>query len=302
MLSKAIESYLQVRRAAGFQLYHDGSILLRFSRYACERGEAHLVSETAIEWAGQAVSLSERDRRLRALVRFAHHAYAEDPKHQIPPQDLYLRYRHRRTPFIFSSVHISHLLEQAQLLGPRGSLRPHTYITLISLLSVTGLRVSEALNLRFDDLTPDGLVVRRTKFRKSRLVPLHETTVQGLQEYEVHRRKLVPSDNYFFVSLHGHRMCYESVRKVFHSLVERAGINCGDNRRPPQIHSLRHTFAVRALKDCRCDRDYVDRHLLALSTYLGHAHVADTYWYLEATPELLGDIAAARDSFLKGGA
>ena len=302
MLNETVESYLQVRRAAGFHLQHDGSILVRFARFASERGETHVVSKTAIEWAGQALSIAERDRRLRALVRFARHAYAESPKHQIPPHDLYRRYRHRRTPFIFSPLQLSHLLEQARRLSPLDSLRPHTYVTLLSLLSVTGLRISEALNLRFDDVTPDGLVIRQTKFRKSRLVPLHETTVHGLQEYEVHRRKLVPSDDYLFVSLHGHRMCYESVRKVFHSLVERAEIDCGSNRRPPQIHSLRHTFAVRALEGCRCDRDYVDRHLLALSTYLGHAHVADTYWYLEATPELLGDISVARDSFVKGGA
>lgn len=302
MISEAVESYLEIRRAAGFQLQHDGSILLRFARFASERGETHLVSETAVEWAGQAVSIAERDRRLRALVRFARHAYAENPSHQIPPRDLYRRCRNRRTPYIFSSAQISRLLEQARLLGPFGSLRPHTYVTIFSLLSVTGLRISEALNLRFDDLTPDGLVIRQTKFRKSRLVPLHETTVYGLREYEVNRRNLIPSDDYLFVSLRGHRLCYESVRKVFHSLVEKTGINRGDNCRQPQIHSFRHTFAVRALQGCRCDRDYVDKHLLALSTYLGHAHVADTYWYLEATPELLCDIAAARDSLVKGGA
>jgi integrase/recombinase XerD len=144
MISKAVKSYLQVRRAAGFQLQHDGSILLRFARFASERGETHVVSETAIECAGQSVSIAERDRRLRALVRFARHAYAENPKHQIPPQDLYRRYRHLRTPFIFSSIEISQLLEQARLLSPLGSLRPHTYVTLFSLLSGIKPRVSSA--------------------------------------------------------------------------------------------------------------------------------------------------------------
>jgi integrase/recombinase XerD len=302
MLREAVESYLEVRRAAGFKLQHDRSILLRFTRFASERGETHLVSETAVKWAGQAISINERDRRLRALVRFARHANVEDPNHQIPPRDLYRRCRSRRTPCIFSSDQISQLLEQARLLGPLGSLRPHTYVTLFSLLSVTGLRISEALNLRFDDHTPDGLIIRQTKFRKSRMVPLHETTVYGLREYEVHRRKLVQSDDYLFISLRGHKLCYESVRKVFHSLVEKVGISRGDNSRLPQIHSFRHTFAVRALECCRCNRDYVDKHLVALSTYLGHAHVSDTYWYLEATPELLCDIAAARDRLVKGGA
>ena len=302
MLNEAVESYLELRRSAGFELRHDRILLRSFARFASECGQTHVVSETVIEWSAQAVSIGERERRLRAVVRFAWHVHVEDAEHQIPPQGLYGRHRQRRTPFIFSSVQISRLLEKAWALGPLGSLRPHTYATLFALLSATGLRISEALNLRFSDLTPDGLVIRQTKFKKSRLVPLHQTTTEGLQDYQIRRRQLVPSDDYLFVSLRGNRICYESVRRVFHTLVEEASINLGGHRRPPQIHSLRHTFAVRALESCRCDRDYVDKHLLALSTYLGHAHVADTYWYLEATPELLGDIATAWEAFVKGGA
>jgi len=302
MLIEAVESYLELRRAAGFDLKRDALLLRNFARLASARGETHVVSQTVIDWSATGVSLGERERRLGAVVRFARHAYAEDATHQIPPNGLYGRHRERRTPFIFAPVEISRLLEQARALGPPGSLRPHTYATLFALLSATGLRISEALNLRFGDLTPDGLLVRETKFRKCRLVPLHETTTSGVQNYELRRRRLVPSDDYLFVSRRGHRLCYESVRSVFHGLVKQAAIECVGHRRPPQIHSLRHTFAVRALEGCRCDRDYVGQQLLALSTYLGHAHVADTYWYLEATPQLLGDIATAWDTFVKGGA
>lgn len=301
MLIEAVESYLQLRHAAGFDLKHDALLLRNFARFASARGETHVLSQTVIEWSALAVSLSERERRLRAVVRFSRHVYAEDDSHQVPPIGLYGRHRQRRTPFIFTPVEISQLLEQTWAIGPAGSLRPHTYATLFALLSATGLRISEALNLRFGDLTPDGLLVRKTKFRKSRLVPLHETTMRGVQGYQLRRRQLVPSDDYLFISLRGHRLCYESVRSVFHRLVKQAGIACRGQSRPPQIHSFRHTFAVRALEGCRCDRDYVGRHLLALSTYLGHTHVADTYWYLEATPQLLGDIATACETFVKGG-
>jgi integrase len=301
MLNKDVESYLELRRAAGFDLYYDRSVLRRFARFACERGETHVVAETVIEWSGQGGSVGERERRLGAVTRFARHVHSEDSAHQIPPRNLFGRHRQRHTPFIFSPIQISWLVEKAQGLGPRGSLRPHTYATLFALLSVTGLRISEALNLRFDDLTADGLVIRQTKFRKSRLVPLHSTTAQALVNYQIRRRTLVPSDDLLFVSLQGHRLCYESVRRVFHELVKNSSIDPGTNRRPPQIHSLRHTFAVRALEACGCDRDQVGRHMVALSTYLGHAHVADTYWYFEATPQLLDDIAAAWDGFVKGG-
>ncbi|MEJ2147698.1 MAG: tyrosine-type recombinase/integrase [Acidobacteriota bacterium] len=301
MLNEDVESYLELRRAAGFDLHYDRSVLRRFACFASERGETHVVSQTAIGWSAQAASVGERGRRLRVLIRFARHAHAEDPRHQIPPPNLFGRHRQRHTPFIFSPGQICRLLEQANRLGPPGSLRPHTYATLFGLLSATGLRISEALNLRFEDLISDGLVIRQTKFRKSRLVPLHSTTTRALADYRV-LRSLPTSDDHLFVSLRGRRLCYESVRRVFHALVQEAGIDSGVNGRIPQIHSLRHTFAVRALEACRCERDYVGRHLVALSTYLGHAHVADTYWYLEATPQLLGDIAAAWDNFVKGGA
>lgn len=302
MLNEDVESYLELRRAVGFDLHHDRSVLRRFARFASERGETHVVSQTAIEWSAQALSVGERERRLRAVIRFARHVHADDALHQIPPPNLFGRHRQRHPPFIFSPAQISRLLEQARRLGPPGSLRPHTYAALLGLLSATGLRISEALELRLADLTEDGLVIRQTKFKKSRLAPLHPTTTQALADYQARRRRLPGSDDHLFVSPLGRRLRYESVRSVFHALVKKAGIDSNLNRRVPQIHSLRHTFAVRALEACQCDRDHVGRHMVALSTYLGHAHVADTYWYLEATPQLLGDIAAAWDGFVKGGA
>jgi integrase/recombinase XerD len=299
MLIEAVESYLKVRRAAGFDLQYSGKVLRRFSQFGADRGEKHVHEKTAIAWASLASSPGERCRRLEAVIRFARYAKAEDDRHEIPSDGIFGYHKNRRVPFIFSATEISHIIEQAMRLGPPGSLRPHTFATLFALLSATGMRVSEALALKMDDVTSDGLIIRKTKFRKSRLIPLHATAVAGLERYLVRRRQVSCGDDHLFVSLWGHGFCYGTVRSVFHRIVRAAGIG-GSDRRSPHVHGLRHTFAVRALEACSCDRDYVGRHILALSTYMGHAHVADTYWYLEATPQLLGDIAKAWEAFVKG--
>src|SRR5262245_4556057 len=299
MLIEAVESYLNVRHAAGYDLQYDGNVLRKFSQFGAARREQHVFVPTAIEWASLASSPGERSRRLRALIRFARYAKAEDDRHEIPPDGVFGYHKNRRIPFIFSGADISHIIEQAMHLGPSGSLRPHTFATLFALLSATGMRVSETLALRLTDITSDGLIIRKTKFRKSRLVPLHATAVAGLDRYLARRRQVSSDDDHLFVSLNGHGFCYETVRSVFHKLVQAAGL-VGSDRRKPHIHGLRHTFAVRALEACPCDRYHVGRHILALSTYMGHAHVADTCWYFEATPQLLSDIAKAWEAFVEG--
>lgn len=299
MLIEAVESYLDVRHTAGFDLHYAGNVLRKFAQFAAARREKHVKAKTAIEWAAMASSPGERSRRLSAIVRFARYAKSEDDRHEIPPEGIFGRHKFRRAPFIFSATDILHIIEQALHLGPSGSLRPHTFATLFALLSVTGMRVSEALALRIGDITSDGLIIRKTKFRKSRLIPLHATAVAALDRYLMCRRQVSSGDDHLFVSLNGRGFCYETVRSVFHKLARAADI-FGFERRKPHIHGLRHTFAVRALEACPCDRNDVGRHILALSTYMGHAHVADTYWYLEATPQLLSDIAKACEGFVKG--
>jgi integrase len=299
MLTEAIESYLKFRHASGFDLKYAGLVLRRFSEFAANRDEKHLRAQTAMEWAALAASPGERSRRLKAVIHFAHYAKAEDDRHEIPPDGIFCYQKKRRVPFIFSPTEVTLIVKQAMQLGPSGSLRPNTFATLFALLSATGMRVSEALALRMNDITSDGLVIRKTKFRKSRLLPLHLTAVAGLERYLVRRSHVSSGDDHLFVSLRGHGFSYETVRSVFHKLTRAAGIS-DSGRRKPSIHGLRHTFAVRALEACPCDRDHVGRHLLALSTYMGHAHVADTYWYLEATPQLLSDISKAWETFVKG--
>ena len=156
------------------------------------------------------------------------------------------------------------------------------------------------LDLRFDDVTSDGLLIRGTKFRKSRLVPLHDSAVVGLERYLSRRQRFATSDDHVFVSPWGRILKYRYVGKKFRQVVKQAGLEPSPGRPRPQIHSFRHTFAVRALQACPDGRDSVGQHMLALSTYLGHARVTDTYWYLQAIPELMTDIALASESFVKG--
>ena len=179
-------------------------------------------------------------------------------------------------------------------------MRPKTYAALISLLAATGLRISEALHLLVSDITPDGLLIRRTKFQKTRLVPLHDTAVTGLGHYLMHRQEARCGGDHVFVSKEGQPLVYWKVHGVFRTLLKSAGLKpCGG--RWPRIHELRHTFAVRALESSPTGRQRIGQHMLALATYLGHVNIHSTYWYLETTPELLREIALVTESFLQGG-
>jgi integrase len=298
MLITAVESYLAVRRRAGFDLQRAEAVLRRFAQFAAAREETHVAGTTAIEWARLAPSPRARGRRLSIVTQFARHARAEDAQHEVPPALSFGHHPDRRVPYLFSPTDILRLLEATARLGPPGSLRPSTYRTLFGLLWSTGLRISEARALRTDDVSPDGLVIRETKFRKSRLVPLHDTVAVGVHRYLEQRLRVPQSDGHLFISLYRRKLGKHVVGHVFRMLVQHLDLRRGDHR--PCLHDLRHSFAARALLSCPRDRGHVGRHLLALSTYMGHANVASTYWYLHSTPELLGDIASAVDAFMKG--
>jgi integrase len=172
---------------------------------------------------------------------------------------------------------------------------------LFALLATTGLRVSEALGLCLQDLTQDGLLIRQTKFRKTRLVPLHPTAQVGLDRYLVRRKSWGGLDDHLFVSRQDTALPYQTVVATFLKLVRAIGLRGGPGQGGPRIHDLRHGFAVRSLEQCPPSALGVTRHMVALSTYLGHGHVAATYWYLHATPRLLETIAAVTEDFLEGG-
>jgi len=164
MLTPAIDAYLAIRRSAGFGLRVTEGFLRNYARFATARGDTHIREQTTLEWAALAPSASQRGRRLEAIRIFARHAQAEDAQHEVPRQNVFPRQRLLYRPFIFTEVQSRQLLEQAARLPPSDSLRPWTYCTLFSLLAVTGMRISEALALRFEDITADGLVIRTTKF------------------------------------------------------------------------------------------------------------------------------------------
>ena len=301
MLSTLVDAYLELRRATGFQMKVQAYLLHSFVAFAAARGETHVRATSAIEWATLAPSEIQRANRLGMVRVFARFAKAEDPDHEIPPDRVFAPRRARYAPFIFSEAQLKELLQRAARLPPPQSLRPWTYCTLFSLLAVTGVRISEALALTLDDVTADGLVIRETKFRKSRLVPLHPSADAGLARYLDRRGRA--NDAHVFLSSRGTPLCYSTVNAIFLRLVRAMGIHPGPGCRGPRIHDERHGFAIRVLEAGPATRDVVDTRMLALSTYLGHAQLDSTYWYLHATPHLLTGICDTTERWIeKGGA
>jgi integrase/recombinase XerD len=295
----AVDNYLAMRRSAGFVLSNAEYLLRSFATFAADRQEQQIRTATVIDWASQALSLAQRHTRYQAVCQFAHYVRLEDPQHESPPPNHFGYRKIRRVPHIYSLAEIDRLILAAKQLSPHAGLRPQTYATLISLLAATGLRISEALHLLVSDVTPDGLLIRKTKFQKTRLVPLHETAVAGLRRYLTQRRGVRLAGEHVFVGDRGQPLAYGTIYQVFGTLLKSAGVLPSRGHRP-RLHELRHTFAVRALESAPAGRQRIGQHMLALATYLGHVNIDSTYWYLESTPELLADIAAAGEIFLRG--
>ncbi len=301
MLMEDVSRYVDLHRALGFKYRVQNGLLRNFAVFAEAQGDETVQTQSVLDWAGQAPSPAQRRNRLLTVRRFARAMQAEDERHQIPPADAFGHVAFKRcTPHIFTPEEIAAILKEAAQLTPANSTRPATYTTLFALLAATGLRSSEALALKLEDVTEDGLIIRETKFRKSRLVPLHETTIKGLERYLRLRSQLGTMDTTVFVSLNGTTLSYSTVIGVFLTLIRAIGLRAGPGHSGPRLHDLRHTFAVRSLEQCGSDPKAIKRHMTALSTYLGHAHVSDTYWYLQATPILMSQIAGAGETLHNG--
>ncbi len=296
----SVEIYLAVRRAVGFTLSNTEYLLRSFADFATDRKETHIRTATAIDWASQAKSVAQRHTRHQTICRFAQYLRVEDLRHELPPANHFGYRKTRRVPHIYSSDEINGLVLAATRLCSPDSLLPRTYAALISLLAATGLRISEALHLLVTDITPNGLLIRRTKFQKTRLAPLHATAVTGLGHYLIHRQEAKRGGDHVFVSDEGQPLVYWRVHSVFRTLLKSAGIKPSGGRWP-RIHELRHTLAVRALESSPTGRQRIGQHMLAPATYLGHVNINATYWYLETTPELLLDIAVVAENFIQGG-
>lgn len=301
MLGDGVRSYLSMRRSVGFAVHQVGRRLGSFAAYSDARGQHYVHAQTAIAWAAQGRSTPQRARRLGDVIRLARYLKAEDDHHEIPATVFGREYRPRRPPYILADDQIRQIIELAAHSGYR-TLRRQTYSTLFALLSCTGLRVSEAIRLRYTDITPDGLVIRMTKFQKSRLIPLHETARAGLERYLEQRRPYAPLDDHVFISLRRKALLIGDVEVAFRTVTAKLGLPIGRAQRRPTPHSLRHAFAVRALRTCPDERDRITQHMLMLSTYLGHSKAALTYWYLEAVPELMRGIAESSEAHVAGSA
>lgn len=301
VLSATVERYIELHLVVGYRFRTESHLLRSFARHASARGEVLVRSQTALAWATEGPSAAARRKRLLVVRRFSRRMQLEDPEHPLPPPDTFGPREPQRTPYIFASESIRALLAAAASLGPVGSLRPKTYAALFGLMSCTGLRISEALALRLDDISADGLVIRCTKFRKSRLVPLHATCRRALDTYLVARKENLRQGTAVFLSGSGRGLAYSTVNATFLLLVRGMGIHPGPGRPGPRLHDLRHGFAVRSLEQCAGDRAAITRHMLALSTYLGHALLSNTYWYLHATPHLLAGVALKSEALATRG-
>lgn len=299
MLKEAVETSLAIRRATGFQLQDDAWYLASFAQFASAQGETHIVAQTAITWAGLARSESQRAVRLKAVIRFARFSRATDTRHELPPQGGCSPRRQRPVPYLLRQEEIQALMSHAAQLGPPDSFRPQMYSTLIGLLAATGRRSSEALGLCCRDITPDGLVIRATKFRKSRLVPLHSTTRAALEASWAQRTQLATDDEHVCVSLRRRPLSHTMVYATFTRLLAATGMLRTSGHAKPRLVELRQTFATNVLLASPESRDHIGRHMLALTTYLGHTHVSSPYWSLESTPQLMGDIVQACERFIE---
>lgn len=299
-----IEDYLALRRALGFKLEKAGRLLPGFADFAEATGAGTVTVDLALGWALLPAGASSvwATQRLGVVRGFARYLQTVDPAAQVPPAELLPARTRRSTPYIYSGADVAALMTAARTL--RSPLKAATFATLIGLLAVTGMRGSEAMLLDNDDLDRGAglLTIRATKFRKSRQLPLHQTTLQALGGYQFLRDQLCPAPRTasLLVSTTGARLCHATVQPTFRQLLRQAKIGQSTPRGRPVIHGLRHTFAVTTLLGWYQNGQDVQARMPALSTWLGHTGPAATYWYLSATPELLA-LAAARLEATPGG-
>jgi len=297
VLREAMQQYLSLRRSLGFDIINVDSTLRSFVAFAERNAASYVTTDLALKWvklstAKEPATLADR---LNMVRRFAIWRSAADERTEVPPKKL-LPYRyHRKPPYIYSEEEIERLVQTARNLPSPKGLRGPTYATLFGLLAVTGMRISEAVSLdRQDvDLKERVLSIRESKFRKSRLVPVHVTTCDALSDYAEKRDRIFPifKSVAFFISERGARVTHWAARDNFAVVSRQIGIRKKIKGKRighgPRMHDMRHRFAARTLVDWYRAGTNVEREIHKLSTYLGHGHVNDTYWYLEAVPELL---------------
>ena len=295
----ALERYLSMRQGLGYKYQKQARRLASFISYMEARKTTTITTKLALAWAtlppGRHASWA---LRLTDARGFARHVANIDPKTEVPPPRLLPRLK-RAKPYVYSDAEIDALLAAALALPPADGLRRWTYHHLFGLIAATGMRLSEAIGLQRGDvdLNEGVLTVRQAKFGKSRLVPLHPTTRAALRRYAKRRDAHLGSrcSAYFFVAECGGRLLHQYVHRVFWRLSRETGLRRKGDHTGPRVHDFRHRFAIRTLLGWYREGTDIERQLPALSTYLGHACVRDTYWYLSACPQLMQEAARRLD-------
>ena len=293
-LRASLRDYLEMRRGLGFKLRDAGTSLVDFVSFMEGKRTPRISTRLALKWAQKSKSTLPMDwaRRLSFVRGFARYLNAIDGRSEIPPTAL-LPYRPPRArPYIYTEQQIEQLLAAALTLPPAGGLRRWTYYCLLGLFTVTGLRLGEALSLKLDDvdLHENVLTIRGAKYGKSRLVPLHPSTRKVLINYLQRRKRFLAGrySPYLFVSKTGNRLGTGDVHRTFYFLSRQIGLRAPSASHGPRLHDFCHRFAVQTLLRWYRSGVEVEPRLPILSTYLGHVRVSDTYWYLSACPELMG--------------
>jgi integrase/recombinase XerD len=293
-LRQAIDDYIRLRRSLGLKLRDMADDLQNFAAFMEQKAAPYVTTELAMEWAMQPADHQPSGwaQRLGFVRVFARHWHATDPRTEIPPTGLLPFRPQRARPYLYSELEIRKLLAAALKLSPSQGLRPRTYHCLFGLLAVAGLRISEALKLEQPDvdLGEGILTIRQTKFGKTRLVPLHTSTRDVMGDYARRRDRFLrnASSPCFFLNDHGRRLEGSAVRRTFYDLSQQTGLRGPEDHKGLRLHDFRHRFAVHTLVQWYRSNQDIERRLPVLSTFLGHGHVADTYWYLSVEPELMG--------------
>lgn len=293
VLRSALADYLALRRSVGVGLQDTERILGHFVVFAEQESAERITLDLSRRWAcePQGTYPAWWARRLGMVRGFARYLSAQDPETEIPPKDLLPHRYPRATPYIYSDEEVVRLYRATRELPSASGMGPWSYATLLALLAVTGMRIGETVRLEREDvdLTRGILHLHKTKLSKQRLVPLHSSTRNALLEYQGHRDRIYPrpSTSAFFLAEQGGPLRDGGVRKIFLKVSRQIGLRDPAQNSGPRLHDLRHRFAVKTLIGWHRSGADVEAQLPKLSTYLGHRHVQDTYWYLTAVPELM---------------
>jgi integrase len=303
-LRHRLDEYLAVRRALGYKLERAAKLLAQFLAFLEDRGAQTITTELALEWATlpPATGSNWHRQRLTVVRGFATHLHAIDPAHEVPPADLLLARKRRAVPYLYTDAEVLALMDATPIIPT-----PHRAATmrvLIGLMAATGMRVGEAIRLDRSDIDAQRalLVVRDSKFGKSRELAVDASTIAALRRYLRRSDRPVPTEptDAVFTSATGTRLTYCNVHLAFKRIVRHAELKPRSAQCRPRPHDLRHTFAVNTVLDAYRAGDDVQARLPLLSTYLGHVNPSSTYWYLQAAPELLALAGERLERHLEG--